>query len=111
MIEKIVEENLDGKEVVVVDFENFQGIPTDLLDENGIYYLFCGKTTKKKADEYRIIYILYSLTIQYPKTDTRKLLDYRNLYITIIYSSYIAKQKGGMSYENYKSIKNANLPK
>lgn len=35
MIEKIVEENLDGKEVIVVDFENFQGIPTDLLDENG----------------------------------------------------------------------------
>lgn len=64
MIKEIVEENLDGKEIVIVDFENFQGVPTDLLDENGVYYLFCGKTTTKKANEYRKMLEDYNVFIK-----------------------------------------------
>lgn len=46
---EIIERTLDFKVVVIVDFENYQGIPTDVLDKEYVYYLFCGSVTTKPA--------------------------------------------------------------
>lgn len=93
MIEKIVEENLDEKGVVVVDFENFQGIPTDLLDENGIYYLFCGKTTKKKADEYRKMLEKYNIHVVKTAHSGPNFVDNRiSMHIGYMFGRYEPKK-------------------
>ena len=50
---EIIEKTLDSKVVVIVDFENYQAILTDLLNKDYIYYLFCGFVTTKPAQEYK----------------------------------------------------------
>lgn len=50
---EIIERILDFKVVVIVDFENYQGIPTDVLDKEYVYYLFCGSVTTKPAQKYK----------------------------------------------------------
>lgn len=50
---EIIEKTLDFKVVVIVDFENYQAILTDLLNKDYIYYLFCGFVTTKPAQEYK----------------------------------------------------------
>lgn len=46
---EIIERTLDSKIIVIVDFENYQAIPTDLLHKEYIYYLFSGYYTTKPA--------------------------------------------------------------
>lgn len=93
MKEKIVEENLDGKEIVIVDFENFQGVPTDLLDENGVYYLFCGKTTTKKANEYRKMLESYNVFIIETTRSGPNFVDNRiSMYIGYMFGKYEPKK-------------------
>ena len=93
MIEKIVEENLDNKEIVIVDFENFQGVPTDLLDENGIYYLFCGKTTKKNADEYRKMLEKYNIHVVETAHSGPNFVDNRiSMHIGYMFGRYEPKK-------------------
>ena len=93
MIKKIVEGNLDGKEIVIVDFENFQGVPTDLLDENGVYYLFCGKTTTKKANEYRKMLESYNVFIIETTRSGPNFVDNRiSMYIGYIFGKYEPKK-------------------
>lgn len=93
MIKEIVEENLDGKEIVIVDFENFQGVPTDLLDENGVYYLFCGKTTTKKANEYRKMLEDYNVYIVETTRSGPNFVDNRiSMYIGYMFGKYEPKK-------------------
>lgn len=93
MIEKMVKENLDDKEIVIVDFENFQGIPTDLLDENGVYYLFCGKTTIKKANEYRKMLEDYNVYIVETTRSGPNFVDNRiSMYIGYMFGKYEPKK-------------------
>ena len=91
IIEKIVEENLDGKEIVIVDFENFQGVPTDLLDENGVYYR--GKTTTKKANEYRKMLESYNVIIIETAHSGPNFVDNRiSMYIGYMFGKYEPKK-------------------
>lgn len=93
MIKKIVEGNLDDKEIVIVDFENFQGVPTDLLDENGMYYLFCGKTTTKKANEYRKMLESYNVFIIETTRSGPNFVDNRiSMYIGYMFGKYEPKK-------------------
>lgn len=93
MIEEIIKENLDGKEIVIVDFENFQGVPTDLLDENGVYYLFCGKTTTKKANEYRNMLESYNVVIIETAHSGPNFVDNRiSMYIGYMFGKYEPKK-------------------
>ena len=45
MKSELLDKVLEWRDVVAVDFENYQCIPTDLLNEDYVYYLFCGATT------------------------------------------------------------------
>lgn len=93
MIEKIVKENLDGREIVIVDFENYQGVPTDLLDENGVYYLFCGKTTIKKANEYRKMLENYNVVVIETVHSGPNFVDNRiSMYIGYMFGKYEPKK-------------------
>ena len=53
MKSELLDKVLEWRNVVVVDFENYQCIPTDLLNEEYVYYLFCGATTTKCANAYK----------------------------------------------------------
>ena len=54
MKSELLDRVLEWRDVVVVDFENYQCIPTDLLNEDYVYYLFCGATTAKCANAYKV---------------------------------------------------------
>ena len=50
---EIIEKKLDFKVVVIVDFENYQAIPTDLLDKEYVYYLWiCHYKTSTRISGY-----------------------------------------------------------
>lgn len=53
MKSELLDKVLEWRDVEVVDFENYQCIPTDLLNEDYVYYLFCGATTTKCANAYK----------------------------------------------------------
>lgn len=89
---EILEKTLDFKVVVVVDFENYQAIPMDLLDKEYIYYLFCGFCTTKQAQEYKDMLKGYDITIIETKHVGTNFVDNRiSMYIGYIFGKYSPK--------------------
>lgn len=89
---EIIEKKLDFKVVVIVDFENYQAIPTDLLDQEYIYYLFCGSCTTKPAKEYKDILEGYDINIIETKHVGTNFVDNRiSMYIGYIFGKYDPK--------------------
>ena len=79
---EIIEKTLNSKVVVIVDFENYQAIPTDLLNKDYIYYLFCGFITTKPAQEYKGMLEGYDINIVETKHIGTKIVDNRiSMYI------------------------------
>ena len=77
---------MDSKVVVIVDFENYQAIPTDLLNKDYIYYLFCGFVTTKPAQEYKGMLEGYDINIVETKHIGTNIVDNRiSMYIDVIY--------------------------
>lgn len=90
---EIIEKTLDSKVVVIVDFENYQAIPTDLLNKDYIYYLFCGFITTKPAQEYKGMLEGYDINIVETKHIGTKIVDNRiSMYIGYIFGKYNPKQ-------------------
>ena len=90
---EIIEEKLDFKVIVIVDFENYQAIPTDLLDKEYVYYLFCGFVTTKPAQEYRDMLEGYDINIVETKHTGTNFVDNRiSMYIGYIFGKYNPKQ-------------------
>lgn len=84
---------MDFKIVVLVDFENYQGIPTDLLDKESVYYLFCGSVTTKPAQKYKSMLEEYDITIVETKNAGTNFVDNRiSMYIGYIFGKYNPKQ-------------------
>ena len=89
---EILEKTLDFKVVVIVDFENYQAIPMDLLDKEYIYYLFCGSCTTKLAQEYKDMLKGYDITIIETKHVGTNFVDNRiSMYIGYIFGKYNPK--------------------
>ena len=90
---EIIEKKLDFKVVVIVDFENYQAIPTDLLDKEYVYYLFCGFVTTKPAQEYRDMLEGYDINIVETKHTGTNFVDNRiSMYIGYMFGKYNPKQ-------------------
>lgn len=90
---EIIERTLDFKIVVIVDFENYQGIPTDVLDKEYVYYLFCGSATTKPAQKYKSMLEEYDITIVETKNVGTNFVDNRiSMYIGYIFGKYNPKQ-------------------
>ena len=90
---EIIERTLDFKSVVIVDFENYQGIPTDVLDKEYVYYLFCGSVTTKPAQKYKSMLEEYDITIVETKNVGTNFVDNRiSMYIGYIFGKYNPKQ-------------------
>lgn len=84
---------MDFKVVVIVDFENYQAIPTDLLDKEYVYYLFCGFVTTKPAQEYRDMLEGYDIYIVETKHVGPNFVDNRiSMYIGYMFGKYNPKQ-------------------
>lgn len=90
---EIIERTLDCKVVVIVDFENYQGIPTDVLDKEYVYYLFCGSVTTKPAQKYKSMLEEYDITIVETKNVGTNFVDNRiSMYIGYIFGKYNPEQ-------------------
>ena len=90
---EIIKKELDFKVIVIVDFENYQAIPTDLLDEEYVYYLFCGFVTTKPAQEYRDMLEGYDINIVETKHTGTNFVDNRiSMYIGYMFGKYNPKQ-------------------
>ena len=90
---EIIERTLDFKIVVIVDFENYQGIPTDVLDKEYVYYLFCGSVTTKPAQKYKSMLEEYDITIVETKNVGTNFVDNRiSMYIGYIFGKYNPNQ-------------------
>lgn len=90
---EIIERILDFKVVIIVDFENYQGIPTDLLDKEYVYYLFCGSVTTKPAQKYKGMLEEYDITIVETKHVGINFVDNRiSMYIGYMFGKYNPKQ-------------------
>ena len=90
---EIIERTLAFKVVVMVDFENYQGIPTDLLDKEYVYYLFCGSVTTKPAQKYKGMLEEYDITIVETKNVGTNFVDNRiSMYIGYIFGKHNPKQ-------------------
>lgn len=90
---EIIERTLDFKSVVIVDFKNYQGIPTDVLDKEYVYYLFCGSVTTKPAQKYKSMLEEYDITIVETKNVGTNFVDNRiSMYIGYIFGKYNPKQ-------------------
>ena len=86
---EIIEKKLDFRVVVIVDFENYQGIPTDLLHKEYIYYLFCGYYTTKPAQEYKDMLEGYDINIVETKSVGTNFVDNRiSMYIGYMFGKY-----------------------
>ena len=90
---EIIKKELDFKVIVIVDFENYQAIPTDLLDKEYVYYLFCGFVTTKPAQEYRDMLEGYDINIVETKHTGTNFVDNRiSMYIGYMFGKYNPKQ-------------------
>ena len=89
---EIIEKKLDFRVVVIVDFENYQAIPTDLLDKEYIYYLFCGSCTTKSAQEYRDMLEGYDINIVETKHTGTNFVDNRVSMYCLLYTSDAADE-------------------
>ena len=86
---EIIERTLDSKIIVIVDFENYQAIPTDLLHKEYIYYLFCGYYTTKPAQEYKDMLEGYDINIVETKSAGTNFVDNRiSMYIGYMFGKY-----------------------
>lgn len=86
---EIIERTLDSKIIVIVDFENYQAIPTDLLHKEYIYYLFCGYYTTKPAQEYKDMLEGYDINIVETKSVGTNFVDNRiSMYIGYMFGKY-----------------------
>ena len=86
---EIIEKTLDSKIIVIVDFENYQAIPTDLLHKEYIYYLFCGYYTTKPAQEYKDMLEGYDINIVETKSVGTNFVDNRiSMYIGYMFGKY-----------------------
>lgn len=86
---EIIERTLDSKIIVIVDFENYQAIPTDLLHKEYIYYLFCGYYTTKPAQEYKDMLEGYDINIVEIKSVGTNFVDNRiSMYIGYMFGKY-----------------------
>ena len=86
---EIIKKKLDFKVIVIVDFENYQAIPTDLLDKEYVYYLFCGFVTTKPAQEYRDMLEGYDINIVETKHTGTNFVDNRiSMYIGYMFGKY-----------------------
>ena len=86
---EIIERTLDSKIIVIVDFENYQAIPTDLLHKEYIYYLFCGYYTTKPAQEYKDMLEGYDINIVETKRVGTNFVDNRiSMYIGYMFGKY-----------------------
>ena len=86
---EIIERTLDSKIIVIVDFENYQAIPTDLLHKEYIYYLFCGYYTTKPAQEYKDTLEGYDINIVETKSVGTNFVDNRiSMYIGYMFGKY-----------------------
>ena len=86
---EIIERTLDSKIIVIVDFENYQAIPTDLLHKEYIYYLFCGYYTTKPAQEYKDMLEGYDINIVETKSVGTNFGDNRiSMYIGYMFGKY-----------------------
>lgn len=113
---EIIEKKLDFKVVVIVDFENYQAIPTDLLDKEYVYYLFCGFVTTKPAQEYRDMLEGYDINIVETKHSGTNFVDNRiSMYIGYMFGKYNPKQVILVSndidyYEMIRDLKSNGYP-
>lgn len=86
---EIIERTLDSKIIVIVDFENYQAIPTDLLHKEYIYYLFSGYYTTKPAQEYKDMLEGYDINIVETKSVGTNFGDNRiSMYIGYMFGKY-----------------------
>lgn len=86
---EVIEKTLDYKNIVIVDFENYQCIPTDLLHKEYIYYLFCGLQSTKIAQEYTNMMEGYDINIIETKHSGTNFVDNRiSMYIGYIFGRY-----------------------
>ena len=86
---EIIERTLDSKIIVIVDFENYQAIPTDLLHKEYIYYLFCGYYTTKPAQEYKDMLEGYDINIVETKSVGTNFVDnIISMYIGYMFGKY-----------------------
>ena len=74
-MDNLAKENLSRQNVVVVDYENFQCIPSNLLDKKSIFYLFCGQCTLKKATTYVGCLPNYNIKIMCSKHSGKNFVD------------------------------------
>lgn len=113
---ELVEEMLEWKNVVIVDFENYQCIPSDLLNEDYIYYLFCGVNTVTNANKYKAMLDGYDVNIIASKHTGTNFVDNRiSMYIGYIFGKYSPRQIVVVSndidyYEMIFDLKNHGYP-
>lgn len=116
MKSELIDKVLEWKDVVVVDFENYQCVPTDLLNEKYVYYLFCGATTTKRANAYKEMLNAYDINIIETKHTGTNFVDNRiSMYIGYIFGKYSPKQVILVSndidyYEMYMDLKSHGYP-
>lgn len=111
MKSELLDKVLEWRDVVVVDFENYQCIPMDLLNEDYVYYLFCGATTIKCANAYKEMLNAYDINIIETKHVGTNFVDNRiSMYIGYIFGKYSPRQVILVSndidyYEMYMDLK------
>lgn len=116
MKSELLDKVLEWRDVVVVDFENYQCIPTDLLNEEYVYYLFCGATTTKCANAYKEMLNAYDINIIETKHVGANFVDNRiSMYIGYIFGKYSLRQVILVSndidyYEMYMDLKSHGYP-
>lgn len=112
----LLDKVLEWRDVVVIDFENYQCIPTDLLNEDYVYYLFCGATTTKCANAYKEMLYAYDINIIETKHVGTNFVDNRiSMYIGYIFGKYSPRQVILVSndidyYEMYMDLKDHGYP-
>lgn len=113
---ELVEEMLEWKNVVVIDFENYQCIPSDLLNKDYIYYLFCGVNTVTNANKYKAMLDGYDVNVIESKHTGTNFVDNRiSMYIGYIFGKYSPRQIVVVSndidyYEMIFDLKNHGYP-
>lgn len=94
MKSELLDKVLEWRDVVVIDFENYQCIPTDLLNEEYVYYLFCGATTTKCANAYKEMLNAYDVNVIETKHTGTNFVDNRiSMYIGYIYLESTVQDK------------------
>lgn len=116
MKSELIDRVLEWRDVVLIDFENYQCIPTDLLNEDYVYYLFCGSTTTKCANAYKEMLNAYDINIIETKHVGTNFVDNRiSMYIGYIFGKYSTRQVILVSndidyYEMYMDLKSHGYP-